>query len=140
MNNNMIDDPVLQMAMHFLRENKDVALATATGGRPHIRVFQVMRVEGTRLFFATSRHKAVWRELAENPRVELLGYNADVSVRCSGSVCFDVDDAIARWIFDNNPVLPRLYPSCDALAYFSLQPDELAYYDLRRPPCAISTC
>ena len=68
------------------------------------------------LYFATSPEKAVWRELQQNQNVELLVYADNVSVRCSGMVNFDVEDETKRWIYDNNPVLPRLYTSWDKLA------------------------
>lgn len=57
-----------------------------------------------------------------------------VSVRCAGEVDFHVDDALRRWIYDHNPVLPRLYSSYDKLAYFALPIAEMDYYDLRPTP------
>ena len=51
-----------------------------------------------------------------------------------GSVDFDVDDECKRWIYDNNPVLPRLYSSYDKLVYFALRIEVMDYYDLRPTP------
>lgn len=124
----------LQQAMDFLREHRDVALATVANGCPKIRVFQVMKVEGTRLFFATSSHKAVYRELMANPAVEFVGYSADLSVRCAGRADFDVPRETCQWIYDNNAVLSRLYPSADALAYFSVAVEDMDFFDLRPTP------
>ena len=93
-----------------------------------------MKQEGTVLYFATSPEKQVYRELQDNPNVELLASADKVSVRCSGVVNFEVADDIQQWIYENNEVLPRLYTSYDKLAYFSLNIAELDYYDLRPTP------
>ena len=49
-------------------------------------------------------------------------------------VNFNVEDDIKRWIFDNNPVLPRLYSSYDQLVYFCLPIAEMDYFDLTPTP------
>lgn len=124
----------MQTALDFLNENREVAFATSEGNVPKIRIFQIMRQEATTLYFATSPQKEVYRQLMVNPQVELLAMADRVSVRCAGRVCFDVDDERRRWIYDNNPVLPRLYSSYDKLVYFSLPIAEMDYYDLRPTP------
>ena len=125
---------MLQTALQFLREHNEIAFATCEGNLPKIRVFQIMRQEGTRLFFATSAQKEVYRQLQVNPNVELLASADKVSVRCMGMVNFEVPDEIQRWIYDNNEVLSRLYTSYDKLAYFCLPIAEMDYYDLRPTP------
>ena len=120
--------------MRFLRDHNEVAFATCEGNLPKLRIFQIMRQEGNVLFFATSEKKAVWRELRQNPNVELVAYEGNISVRCSGMVNFNVDDDTRRWIYDNNPVLSRLYSSYDQLAYFCLPVAEMDYYDLQPTP------
>jgi uncharacterized pyridoxamine 5'-phosphate oxidase family protein len=70
----------------------------------------------------------------QNPNVEVLAYADNISVRCSGMVNFDVEDDVKRWIYDHNPVLPRLYSSYDQLVYFCLPIAEMDYYDLTPTP------
>jgi len=125
---------MLQTALQFLSDHNEIAFATCKGDFPKLRVFQIMKQEGTVLYFATSPEKQVYRELQANPNVELLASADKVSVRCSGVVSFEVGDDIQRWIYENNEVLPRLYTSYDKLAYFSLNIAELGYYDLRPTP------
>ena len=125
---------MMQKALDFLRNHKDVALATCEGNLPKLRVFQIMKQEGNVLYFATSSKKAVWKELKQNPNVELLAYADNISVRCSGMVNFYVEEDVKWWIYDNNPVLPRLYDSYDKLDYFCLPIAEMDYYDLRPTP------
>ncbi len=125
---------MLQKALEFLRKHNEITFATTDGTSPKLRIFQIMHQEGTTLYFATSSKKAVWQELQANPNVELLAYAGKVSIRCSGMVSFDVSDDVKRWIYDHNPVLPRLYTSYDQLEYFSLPIAELDYFDLSPTP------
>ena len=125
---------MLQKALEFLRKHNEITFATTDGTSPKLRIFQIMRQEGTTLYFATSTKKAVWHELQANPNVELLAFADKISVRCSGMVSFDVEDDVKQWIYNNNPVLPRLYTSYDQLEYFCLPVAELDYYDLTPTP------
>ena len=125
---------MMQQALQFLQDHNEIAFATCEGNLPKIRIFQIMKQEGTVLYFATSTEKAIWKELQTNPNVEVLAYADNISVRCSGMVNFDVEDDVKRWIFDNNPVLPRLYSSYDQLVYFCLPIAEMDYFDLTPTP------
>ena len=125
---------MIQQAIDFLREHPEGVLATVSDNHPQTRVFQVMKIEGTTLYFATAPQKAIWQQLQANPAVEFLVLHNRVSVRCSGTVLFDVDYDTKRWIYDHNPVLPRLYSSYDTLVYFRLPIARLEYFDLRPMP------
>ena len=125
---------MLQKALDFLRDHNEIAFATCEGNLPKLRIFQIMKQEGTVLYFATSTEKAIWKELQANPNVEVLAYADNISVRCSGMVNFDVEEDVKQWIYDNNPVLPRLYSSYDQLVYFRLPIAEMDYYDLTPTP------
>lgn len=125
---------IIKTALEFLHEHNEVTFATCSENTPKLRVFQVMKQEDTRLYFATSAEKAVYRELQANPNVELLAYADKISVRCSGVVSFNVPEVIKRWIYDNNLVLPRLYTSYDKLEYFCLPIAEMDYYNLNPTP------
>ena len=104
--------------MEFLKTHRDVALATVEGDRPKIRVFQIMLQEG----------------MQQNPNVELLAMDGDISVRVTGRACFDVTDDIACRIYEGNEVLRRLYPGYKAMVYFRLPVTAVDYYDLAPTP------
>lgn len=99
----------MEKVFDFLSKHKDVAFATVEQNKPKIRVFQIMKQEGHTLYFATSPHKEVYRQLQENPNIELLAMDGNISVRVTGRAMFDVPDGLAREIYADNPVLPRLY-------------------------------
>lgn len=124
----------MDKALNFLKSHKEVALATVEGNKPKIRVFQIMKQEGHTLWFATSPHKEVFRQLQENPAAELLAMQGNTSVRITGKAVFDVPDGICQEIYENNPVLSRLYPAYKALAYFRLTAEKSDFYDLTPTP------
>ena len=83
---------MFEKAIQFLKDHKVVAFATSEGNFPKLRIFQIMKQEGHVLYFATSAQKAVYRELRQNPNVEILAYADNISVRCSGMVNYNVED------------------------------------------------
>lgn len=130
----MAEQDILRQVFEFLRENNEGVLATVSNGRPCLRAFQLMKIDGDTLFFATAPQKEVYRQLQVNPNIEFMVLRDRVSVRCSGMVHFDVDEETCRWIYDNNPVLPRLYSAWNKLVYFRLPIAKIDYYDLRPTP------
>ena len=125
----------MKEAIKFLKENNEVALATVgEGNRPKIRVFQIMKLEGTTLYFATAPTKRVYAELQENSAVEILSGNGNISVRVAGNALFNVPDAMQQEIYNTNLVLPRLYANYTKLEYFRVEIDDMDYYDLTPTP------
>ena len=125
---------MIDQAFQFLREHNEGVLATVSGDRPQTRAFQAMKVDGSTLYFATSEKKAVYGQLLANPNAEFIVLADKVSVRCGGTVAFDVDDGTQRWIYDHNEVLRRLYDDYRQMVYFRLPVEQLEYYDLRPTP------
>lgn len=85
----------MEKAFEFLKTNKEVAFATVENGKPKIRVFQIMKQQGHTLYLTTSPRKEVYRQLQQNPNIELLAMRDNVSVRITGRARFDVNDATA---------------------------------------------
>lgn len=74
----------MQQALDFLKNHVEIAFATCEGNRPHIRIFQIMKMEDTTLFFATSPVKEVFKQLHENPCVEIMASESKEFVKVSG--------------------------------------------------------
>ena len=124
----------MERALDFLRKHVEVAFATCEGNRPKIRVFQIMKMEGTDLYFATSPVKEVYKQLQDNPNIEILSREGQVSVRCVGKAEFEVDEETKKWIYGHNAVLSRLYSSYDKMAYFKMAIEQMDFYDLEPTP------
>ena len=125
----------MQKILEFLWKNRDVALATiGYDDRPKVRVFQIMAIKDSKLYFATGPHKKVYDELQQNPAVEILAYKGNISVRITGNASFKVDSFTQMGIYQGSDILKRLYRSAQDLAYFSVSIDSLDYYDLSTNP------
>lgn len=74
------------------------------------------------------------RMVLECHAIRSIFHAINISVRISGEAIFDVPDNIAKDIYINNPVLPRLYKTYKDLVYFRLTIDKLDYYDLSFTP------
>lgn len=127
----------MEKAFRFLLSHRDVAFATTEGYVPKIRVFQVMKQDGSALYFATAPHKEIYRQLQANPHVELLAMEGNISVRMGGTVRFDVPDNVCREIYETNPVLSHLYAGYASLVYFRLPVAWSDYFDLTPTPPTI---
>lgn len=99
-----------------------------------MRVFEIMKRKGNVLYFTTAPGKAVYRQLQENPNVEILAMGKNIFVRVAGQAVFNVNDTMAREIYAANPVLQRLYNEYRDLVYFCLSFSSVDYYDLTPTP------
>lgn len=120
--------------LEIFRKNKDVAFATSVDGKPYVRIFQIMKIDGDSIYFATSPKKQVYAQLKVNPNIAILDLHGAESARISGVVDLNVPDEIQRDIFDSNPVLPHLYAIYKDLAYMRLDAEWADYFDLRTNP------
>ncbi|MCD8186504.1 MAG: pyridoxamine 5'-phosphate oxidase family protein, partial [Rikenellaceae bacterium] len=86
----------MERAYGFLKQNKDIALATVgLDGKPKIKVFQITKIDehSNLIYFATAPQKQVFKQLRKNPSIELLAISGNISVRIAGDAIFDVPDA-----------------------------------------------
>ncbi len=134
LNNNPFYKMNMERVIEFLKIYKDVAFATVEDNKPKLRVFQIMKIIGNELYFATAARKEVYRQLQSNPFVELLAMHENISVRVAGKVMFDVNDDICKAIYNENAILQRLYADYTSMVYFRLPMDYIDYYDLSPNP------
>lgn len=73
-------------------KNKEVAFATSFEGAPHVRIFQIMKIdpETNSIYFATSPHKEVYAQVKANPNVAILDLKGAEFARVSGVIDFDI--------------------------------------------------
>ena len=117
--------------LEIFHKNKEVAFATSVNGKPHVRIFQIMKIDGNSIYFATSPKKEVYAQLRENPNVAILDLKGASFARVSGTIDFDIPDEIQR---ETNPVLPHLYKTYKDLVYLRLPAEQADYFDLRTTP------
>lgn len=127
----------MEKAFNFLQQHREVAFATVENNRSKLRVFQIMKQETGKLYFATAPFKQVYNQLQENPNVEILALHDNITVRVEGVVDFDIPEEIKVEIYESNEVLQRLYNDYTELSYFVLPIAAIDYFDLTPTPPTI---
>lgn len=61
-----------EQLLNIFKKNKEVAFATSVDDKPHVRIFQIMKLDGNSIYFATSPKKEVYAQLRKNPHVAIL--------------------------------------------------------------------
>lgn len=125
-----------QKLLEIFHKNKEVAFATSVDGKPHLRIFQIMKIDAdsNSIYFATSPKKEVYAQLRENANVAILDLNGAEFARINGTIDFDISEEVQREIFESNPVLPHLYKTYKDLVYMRLPAESADYFDLRTTP------
>ena len=72
----------------FLNVNPSCHLATVEGNKPHVRGMRICKADENGIILQTFKIKDLYRQLSENPNVELCfnNYKDNIQVRVSGTV------------------------------------------------------
>jgi uncharacterized pyridoxamine 5'-phosphate oxidase family protein len=99
----------------FLIANPVQFLATVgLDGKPKVRPFQFMLVDGGKLWFCTGNKKDVYAELQKQPYIELsVSSSGNAWLRISARVIFENNIAIKHMIIEQNELVRSIYISGD---------------------------
>lgn len=99
----------------FLNDNPIQYLATiGLDNKPKIRPFQFMLEDNGKLYFCTSNKKEIFKELKNNPYVEISIADKNFSwLRLNGKVVFSNDKNIKKKILENSPLVKSIYKNFD---------------------------
>lgn len=106
----------MKKALEFLQECGTYYLATVEGDQPRVRPFGgVFEYEG-RLYFTTSNQKNVYKQMLENPKVELCGMSSKGQwLRVTGEVAVDDRHEVKELALKELPSLNQLYSLDDGV-------------------------
>ncbi|ADL53010.1 pyridoxamine 5'-phosphate oxidase family protein [Clostridium cellulovorans] len=113
----------MEKALEFLKESSTFYLATMDGDQPRVRPFgAVFEYEG-RLYIVTNNTKKCFKEMIENPKVEISSMNKKGQwIRVTGEVANDDRREVKELAFENFPFLKSMYNIEDgifAVLYFT---------------------
>ncbi|MDR3593680.1 pyridoxamine 5'-phosphate oxidase family protein [Clostridium sp.] len=113
----------MKKALEFLQESGTFYLATTEGDQPRVRPFgAVFEYEG-KLYTATNNTKKCFKQMLENPKVEISGMNKKGQwIRVSGEVANDDRREAKEFAFEAVPSLKSMYNIDDgifAVLYFT---------------------
>ena len=97
----------------FLKSCGTYYLATAEGDQPRVRPFGTIHIYEGKLYFQTGLVKDVAKQLADNPKVELCGFQDGKWIRVSGEAVHDPRTEAQASLLEAYPSLQGMYKAGD---------------------------
>jgi uncharacterized pyridoxamine 5'-phosphate oxidase family protein len=112
----------MKKALEFLQESRTFYLATTEGDQPRVRPFgAVFEYEG-KLYIVTNNKKECFKQMLENPKVEISAMNKGKWIRLAGEVAHDDRLEVKELALETIPALKSMYSIEDgifAVLYFT---------------------
>ncbi len=130
----------IEQIREFANQNSVAWLATAEGGRPHVRGMWMWFADASGFYFHTGTHKRLSVQLRENPNVEFVFHNpgegqgTSQMVRVSGKAAIVGDPALEEKLFQERLWLNDIraaYPD-EKIFIFCIAHGEAQYWDMSR--------
>lgn len=103
----------MQEVYEFLKKCGTYYLATAEGDQPRVRPFGTVNLFEGKLYIQTGKVKAVSKEMAANPKVELCAFDGETWLRVSATAVEDDRVEARQDLLDHYPELQSLYAADD---------------------------
>ena len=120
----------------FINANPKCCLATTQNGVPHVRYIQLYRADDDGIVFQTGKMKDLYKQLSENPKVEMLFYNSEEykQLWVSGIVEPIEDLNLKMEILDARPHHRELYgpDNCAPMAVYILKKGIAWFWTIER--------
>ncbi len=97
----------------FLDEAKTYYLATVEGDQPRVRPFGTAMVYEGRLYIQTGKVKAVSKQIAANPKVEICAFHEGKWLRLAGTLVNDDRREAKASMLEKMPALKGMYSADD---------------------------
>lgn len=100
--------------LEFLQRCKTFFIASVEGGKPKVRPFGFVMLHEGRLYFVTGNQKPFFRQIRENPNIEICGVNERSEwIRLSGKAVADSRMSVREKAFEVEPNLTYVYQTVD---------------------------
>ena len=103
----------IERVCQFLQEAKTYYLATVEGDQPRVRPFGTALIFEGKLYIQTGRVKAVSKQIAANPKVEICAFTGGTWLRVAGELVDDDRYEAKAAMLDANPGLKGMYSAND---------------------------
>ena len=97
----------------FLKEANTYYLATTEGDQPRVRPFGTAHIFEGKLYIQTGKVKAVSRQLAANPKVEICAFMKGKWLRLAGELVEDDRVEAKASLLEAYPSLQKMYAADD---------------------------
>jgi uncharacterized pyridoxamine 5'-phosphate oxidase family protein len=100
----------------FLQECQTFYLATVDNGSPRVRPFGAVCIYEGKVYICTNNQKPVFKQMKENPKIEISGMDKDGSwLRLSADAIQDDKRGARQAMLDATPGIQSMYTADDGL-------------------------
>lgn len=99
----------IEKVTDFLKQAGTYYLATVEGDQPRVRPFGTAHIFEGKLYIQTGLVKAVAKQMAANPKIEICAFHNGTWVRVSGEAVLDERLEAQKSLLDAYPSLSRMY-------------------------------
>lgn len=107
--------------------------ATVEDGAPRVRPFGFAMVFEGRLYLGCGTHKAAYRQMLENPEVELCSFNKGAFLRIRGRAVMDDRPEVQAAMYEAGPFLKETYNQETGLHHICFYLDNMSAMEFRGP-------
>ena len=102
--------------VNILNQSKIFFFATTEGNQPRVRPYNAAVEFEDKVYFYTNNHTHAFRQIAENPFVELCAMiSEDRWLRVSGKVVYDYRPEVKQAMLEAHPELKSMYSVDDKI-------------------------
>ena len=106
----------MKKALEFLLESEVYYIATTEGDQPRVRPFGAPFEYEGKLYFTTANTKNCYKQMIENPKVEISSMNKKGQwIRITGEVANDDRREVKEYALETFPMLKRMYSVDDGV-------------------------
>lgn len=103
----------MKEVQEFIKEAGVYYLATVDNGKPRVRPFGTIEIFEDKLYIQTGKSKNVYKQILDNPNVELCAFKDGKWIRLSGELVPDDRVEAKKDMLDKNPSLRGMYNEND---------------------------
>ena len=103
----------IERVYQFLDEAQTYYLATVEGDQPRVRAFGTILLSDGKLYIQTGKVKAVSKQIAANPKVEICAFKDGKWLRVAGELVSDDRREAKASMLDAYPSLQSMYSADD---------------------------
>ena len=104
---------IMKEVLEFLKQSGTYFLATVEGDQPRVRPFGTAEIFEGHLYIQTGKSKNVYKQIINNPNVEICAFNEGRWIRISGNLIPDDRVEAKKDMLDKNPDLRSMYDEND---------------------------
>jgi uncharacterized pyridoxamine 5'-phosphate oxidase family protein len=125
----------VEATFEFLKKAGTYFIATEDGKQPRVRPFASYDIIEGKLYFQTSNQKNVYKEIIENPKIEISAVYKNEWIRLSAEAVLDDRIESRKKMLDDMPMLRKMYNENDGkCAVFFLKSANATIYSFSGTP------